>query len=363
MAINLADKYSGKVAERFAHKAYSAGIASNAYDFDGVRSIKVYSIDTVPIGNYTRSGNNRYGSPTDLTDSYQTMTMTQDKAFTYIIDKGDEKEQLNIKKANKALARQVDERVNPMLDKYNFAHWIAASGQAVIASATIGNGAAQTKPLEMVQDATEMLNEMACPDSGRTLVVTSNFYKLLKQNPNFVYTDKLAQGSMVRGKVGELDGMSIRVVPNTYLPTGVVGFVCHSSALLAPMKLKEYKIHVDPPGINGNLTEGRIMHDAFVLDAKANAIVALCASSVTKAGLATAPSESSGTLTVVVASGEEVWYTVDGTDPRCSGTAVKKDAAGTYTVASLTSGTVCRFVAIDSTKTLEYYRLADVVVA
>lgn len=36
MAVNLADKFSPKVAERFDHKAYSAGIASNAYDFDGV---------------------------------------------------------------------------------------------------------------------------------------------------------------------------------------------------------------------------------------------------------------------------------------------------------------------------------------
>ena len=354
MAVNLADKYSPKVAERFAHKAYSAGIAGNAYDFDGVKSIKVYSIDTVPIGNYSRSGASRYGTPADLTDSFQVMQMTQDKAFTYIIDKGDDKEQLNIKKANRALAREVDERVNPMLDKYNFAKWIAESGQAVIASSTI----TKSNALDLIQDATEILDENACPDSGRTLVVTSNFFKLLKQNDKFQYTDKLAQDSMVRGKVGELDGMAIRVVPNTYLPANVVGFVCHKSALLAPMKLKEYKIHTDPPGINGNLTEGRILHDAFVLDAKANAIVAICASSVTKAGLATAPTLSSHTLTVTVASGEEVWYTLDDTDPRCSGTAVKKDAAGTYT-ATTSAGDVVKFVAIDSTKVLGYYRLAD----
>ena len=361
MAINLADKYSPKVAERFAHKAYSAGIASNAYDFDGVKSIKVYSIDTVPLGNYTRSGSSRYGTPSDLTDSYQVMTMTQDKAFTYIIDKGDDKEQLNIKKANRALAREIDERVTPHLDKYNFQRWIAACGQAVIASATIGNGTSQTSPLSMVQDATEMLDEMACPESGRTLVVTSNFFKLLKQNPNFVYTDKLAQDSMVRGKIGEIDGMSIRRVPNSYLPTGVVGFVCHSSALLNPMKLKEYKIHVDPPGINGNLTEGRLLHDAFVLDAKANAIVALCASSVSKAAVATAPSITSHALTITISGGnvDYVLYTLDGSDPRCSGTAVK--VTSTTSSITTTAGTVCKFVAYKSGKVLEYSRLADVV--
>lgn len=325
MAINLADKYSAKVAERFAHKAYSAGIASNAYDFDGVKSIKVYSIDTVELGNYARSGSNRYGTPTDLTDSYQVMTMVPDKAFTYIIDKGNDKEQLNIKKANRALARQIDERINPYLDKYNFKKWVAGAGQVI----TTANAPTATTALGLIQDATELLDEMACPDSGRTLVVTHNFFKLLKQNPNFVYTDKLAQDSMVRGKVGEIDGMAIRKVPNKYMPTDVYALVVHSSALLAPMKLKEYKIHTDPPGINGNLTEGRIIHDAFVLDAKADAIVAICKASV----LTVKPTItiSNNSATVSAGGATKVLYTVDGSDPRCSGTAAEYSAAVTLT--------------------------------
>lgn len=346
MAINLADRYEKKVAERFAHKAYSAGIAGNAYDFDGVKGIKVYSIDTVPLGNYTRSGSSRYGTPTDLTDSYQTMTMTQDKAFTYIIDKGDDKEQLNIKKANRALAREIDERVNPYMDKYNFAAWVKACGQTVSAASITKSNA-----LELVQDATELLDEMACPDSGRTLVVTNNFFKLLKQNSNFVYTDKLAQDSMVRGKVGELDGMTIRKVPNNYFPSGVVGMVVHSSALLAPMKLKEYKIHTDPPGINGNLTEGRILHDAFVLDAKANAIVAIC----TTATLTNTPSVSivSHSATVSLdftpSTGDVVYYTLDGSDPRCSGTRLAYSSAVTTA-----SGQTIRVAAYDASETIAW---------
>lgn len=355
---NLADRYSAKVAERFAHKAYSAGIASNAYDFDGVKSIKVYSIDTVPLGDYSKLVNgftgSRYGTPTDLTDSYQVMTMVPDKTFTYIIDKGDDKNQLNIKKANRSLAREIDERVNPYLDKYNFAKWAGCAGQAVIAASTI----TKANALEMIQDATEMLDEMACPDSGRTLVVTNNFYKLLKQNPNFVYTDKLAQDSMVRGKVGEIDGMSIRKVPNSYMPAGIVGFVCHSSALLGPMKLKEYKIHVDPPGINGNLVEGRIMHDAFVLDAKANAIVALCASTVAKPSVVSAIASHKASVTITTA--DYVLYTLDGTDPRCSGTATKS----TSSVSNVTTvaGDVLKVVAVkENNGGLQYLRLPDVV--
>lgn len=345
MAVNLADKYSPKVAERFAHKAYSAGIASNAYDFDGVKSVKVYSIDTVPLGNYTRSGSSRYGTPADLTDSYQVMQMSQDKAFTYIIDKGDDKEQLNIKKANRALAREIDERVIPTLDKYNFAAWIKGCGQTVSAASI-----SKTNALELVQDATEKLDEQACPDSGRTLVCTNTFFKYLKQNSGFVYTDKLAQDSMVRGKVGELDGMAIRVVPSSYFPSGVYGLVVHASALLAPAKLKEYKIHTDPPGINGNLTEGRIMHDAFVLDAKADAIVVICTSAAITNALSVSVSSHVATISFTAATGDKVLYTVDGSDPRCSGTATAW-SSGTIT---LTAGQIIRVKAYDASEAIAW---------
>ena len=40
----------------------------------------------------------------------------------------------------------------------------------------------------------------------------------------------------------------------------------------APVKLTEYKIHTDAPGISGWLVEGRIRYDAFVLDQKKPAI-------------------------------------------------------------------------------------------
>ena len=46
-----------------------------------------------------------------------------------------------------------------------------------------------------------------------------------------------------------------------------------AAASVSPVKLAEYKTHIDPPGINGTLVEGRIYYDAFVLTNKANGIV------------------------------------------------------------------------------------------
>ena len=51
------------------------------------------------------------------------------------------------------------------------------------------------------------------------------------------------------------------------------GMMCaHPVATVAPTKLEDYRVHQDPPGISGDLVEGRICYDAFVLDNKKAAI-------------------------------------------------------------------------------------------
>ena len=48
--------------------------------------------------------------------------------------------------------------------------------------------------------------------------------------------------------------------------------VAHPCATEAPTKLEDYKVHQDPPGISGDLVEGRIVYDAFILENKKKAI-------------------------------------------------------------------------------------------
>ena len=342
MAINLAEKFVAKVAEQFAHQSFSGGMASKAYDWDGVKSIKVYSVDTVPYGNYTRSGTSRYGTPVELSDYVQTMEMTQDKGAAWTIDKGNAKEQYNIKKANETLKRQTDQRTNPMVDKYSFEKWAKGAGLLVVANAAITANTA----LGWLQDATEKADDNAFPEDGRFCACTNAYAKLLKQNPNFVYTDKLAGEALVRGEIGMLDGWRIVRVPTSYLPTGVHALCMHSSAILNPVKLKDYKIHIDPPGINGNLVETRVLFDAFVLDAKAKGVIAILASN---ASFCTAPTiAANGNITAL--GGTVVYYTVDGSDPRNSGTRAVASATGvvgnngeTITAIAYNSSATCAY--------------------
>ena len=59
MTVNLASKFSNKVDEKFTKESQALMGTSGEYEFTGVDTVKVYSIDTVEMGDYTRSGQNR----------------------------------------------------------------------------------------------------------------------------------------------------------------------------------------------------------------------------------------------------------------------------------------------------------------
>jgi hypothetical protein len=110
-------------------------------------------------------------------------------------------------------------------------------------------------------------------------------------------------------------------VPDSYLPTGVYWLITHKSAIMAPAKLQDYKIHKDPPGINGDLVEGRILHDAFVLEAKSNGIyAAVDANNKTNNPTITDDTTNSLFNVACTTSNATIYYTIDGTDPRYSDT-------------------------------------------
>ena len=53
MALNYAEKYSAQIDERFKQGAITAPAINNNYDFVGVKTVKVYSIPTADMNDYT----------------------------------------------------------------------------------------------------------------------------------------------------------------------------------------------------------------------------------------------------------------------------------------------------------------------
>lgn len=272
MAINLASKYSKKVDERFALESFTENIGLNKnYDWAGVKTVTVYSIDTAPMNDYTRTGTARYGVAAELGDTKKDYTLTKDRSFTYTIDRGNYTEQLMVKEAGKSLARQIKEVVVPEIDTYRLATWSAA---AIANGKTASVAVTKDNAYLMLLNAQEALDEAKVPVAGRICFGTPKYINLLKQDPTFIKASDIAQNLLIKGQVGEVDGVRIIKVPSTYFPANHDFILLHPSCSVSPKKLEDYKIHDNPPGINGWLVEGRQIYDCFVLEAKKDAVYA-----------------------------------------------------------------------------------------
>lgn len=266
MAKDYAVKYSGQVEERFAAESKSDLVINQDYDFTGAKTVKVYNVSTSEMNDYTRSGANRYGTPEDLDVTSEEMTMSQDKSFTFAIDKMDNDETMGALEAGKALARQLREVAIPLVDTYRYGKITKNAGNTAIKAVTKEN------IYEEITSATEALDEKKVPVVGRELVVTPKTYKLMKQSKDVVLETEIGQDMRIKGVVATLDGMNVIKLPSSYLPKGANFIITHKMACIAPVKLAEYKIHDDPPGISGKLVEGRLYFDAFVLNNRKDAI-------------------------------------------------------------------------------------------
>lgn len=264
--VNYAEKYSAIVDERFRETAKSAAFVNSDYDFEGVQTVKVYSIPTAPMHDYVRTGRERYGAAEELENSVQTMTLSQDRSFTFTIDRRSNTDSMGAMAAGAALSRQLEEVVIPEVDTYRFAKMTLCAGCMERGEITSKNA------YEAFLDANSAMTNKKVPIAGRSALVTPGFYKKIKLDPSFIQAGDAAQAMRMNGQVGMIDGVGIFLAPSCYLPGGMEFLIAQSAATCAPQKLEDYKIHDNPPGTNGWLVEGRIFHDAFVLANKAEAI-------------------------------------------------------------------------------------------
>jgi len=263
MAMNYASKYSNKVQERFKLASVTDRAINQDYDFVGVNAVNIYTIPTVAMGDYTSTGADRYGTPAELGNTVQTLTMTQDRAFTFTIDKKNNIDTMMAMEAGKALRREVDEVVIPEVDVYRISKIVAGAGTAATPAVITKDNAYIT-----FLDGVSTLMENKVPLTGCFAYISTNFYKMIRQDTSFIKASDMSQDMLIKGQVGMVEGIPLVYVPTAYLPVNTEFAITHKDACVAPIKLAKYKTHIDPPGINGTLIEGRIYYDAFILDSK-----------------------------------------------------------------------------------------------
>lgn len=316
MAINLANKYSDKIAQHFAQTSFIKGMTSNEYDFVGVKSLKIYTLATVAMNDYNRNASaNRYGEPSEIQDTFQELVMKRDRSFVGVIDKGNDAEQMGVKNAMRWLRIQMDEKVTPESDKYAFSQFIMNAGKV----AAIEEALDKDNVVGYLAEAMAYLDDKGVPYVGRTIYINTSTYSMLRQAPEFIGVDKLGEKALSKGVVGEFMGAKVVRVPNAYLANGTYFLITYKESVMFPWKISDTKLHEDPPGINGAQIEGRFNYDAFVLGAKADGVyVGADAAYALNAPEITCSAPGTSDMVISCEDAQTILYTIDGSDPRYS---------------------------------------------
>jgi len=269
MAQNRASKYASKVAERFSLKSVTEGAFSNDYDWKGVDTVNVYSVGTATMQAYAVNGDNRYGVIEEVDTTIQTLTLSRDRGFTKSIDRRNLDASMGAQEAGKFLARQLDEVITPEIDVYR----LATLYTAATANSATGTPAAlsTSNGYSSFLDTNKFLTNKKVPLTGRIAFMTPGHYNFLKQS-NYVLASEAGMASRKSGSLGTVDGVEVRVVPDSYMPTNVTLIIVHPSAVVSPMVLADYVTHKNPRGVNGWVVEGRVVYDCFVLTAKIDGV-------------------------------------------------------------------------------------------
>ena len=271
MAIELATKYSPYVDEIFKAESKKSLLTNDDFDWTGAHTTKVYKIGTAPMNDYDRAGTgenaSRYGKITDLEATTQTMLVTKDRSFTFVIDKLDSNETGGALEAATALARQLREVVIPEVDAYTYGKMCEGAGTKPAAK-TLDS----TNIYNEIISATTVLDDNEVNESGRVLLVVPAVYQMMKDSEKIVLNTNIGDDLRQHGVISNLDGMNVVKVSSKRVPKNFGFMVAHPCATVTPTKLADYRTHQDPPGISGTLTEGRISYDAHVLDNKKMAI-------------------------------------------------------------------------------------------
>lgn len=286
MAINLATKYSPKVVDKFYLDSVILGKTSKKYDWDGVESIKVWTINTYAPNNYKKPVNassgtglnpanptnpsdaygtylGRYGATYEVEDTIQTMTLTQDKAVSLAVDKGNNTEQMLIKNAGIVMNHEMREQFIPMFDKYALSVFATNAGTETV-HATLTT---ETIVEAISSHVTALTNALTTTENAYCFIGATNYAKLVLSK-EFLHLYGLGNKALEKGVVGSVRDLKIVPIPDSYLPTGVNFLTFKSECVLAPTKIRDMKVHQDPPGLSGALLEVRWLYDAFVLETK-----------------------------------------------------------------------------------------------
>ena len=331
VTIHFDEKYKAALVQGFDKGSETDGLFDHGLDveFSGVKTVHVKNLRTEPLQDYDRTKavgtGSRYGDTKEVGNEEQTFTMAKDRSLSLSVDKGNNIEVMDKHKVGAIMKAEMDEHIIPEVDTYRLKKWAANAGmhEELAAAPTT-----DTIIGYIVKARNKQRDKGVKGDVS--LLIPYEYLDTLQLAKQWVNLDSLGGKTLPKGTVGQISGMNVLPMSNDRMPANVVFMILHKKSVISPMKIKEFKGHVDPVGLSGDLIEFRMMYDAFVLGKKADGVLVACApNTVVKTPTITMSGKAATIETTT--SGATVYYTTDGSDPRYSVEAKAYTAAVTLT--------------------------------
>lgn len=249
--------------ERWSTESKTSMIINNGITltFHGVAGVTIYNVDTVAEVDYVRYGKDRFGPLVELGTGVQEFTLSQDKAFTFTIDRGNLEDSMMVQEADKAVKRQVREVSIPTTDIYRL---------TVLAAYASANGQVTTSALSASNIFQGILAERAALIDAEVDVddlvvyISATAETYLWRDPEFKGACDKSYADNKTGVIGKVLGMTIVVCPSSYYIANFGFMVVRKDVLVAPTKFNMVRILDVVQGIDGKVAEGRRYYDAFI---------------------------------------------------------------------------------------------------
>lgn len=316
--IHFSEKYMQRLLKGFDVASLTDGLFNHEIEqeFSGVRTVHVNSILTTPLQKYDRTKQvgtgSRYGDTHEVSDDEQTFTMQDEISLSLSIDRGNNVDQFNLKKAGEVMQAYKEERIIPYLDRYRMDKWGQGAGMhyALAAEPTM-----DTIAQVIIKARNAQRNRRV---TGKTvLIIPYQYLDVLSLSTQWVKLEKLGGQVLTKGTMGQFYGMDVVPFINDIVPEKAWFMFMNPKAAIAPKKISDFKGHVDPPGLSGDLLEFRMYHDAFVLGKKADGILVASMTDNICATPSISISAKKATITTTTGSAS-IYYTTNGADPRYS---------------------------------------------
>lgn len=286
-SIALAEKFLPILDEIYKRESLTARLDAKTkpVEFGGVNEIKIFKTSVVGLGDYSRATGYPAG---DVTASWETIALTQERGRAFAIDRMDDEETLGMA-FGKLAGEFIRTQVVPEVDAYRFSKWASTANVSTTNAAALANAAATLAAIDV---ASGTLDDDEVPQEGRLLFIAQPQYRQLTA----AVTRSLENQSTYDRRLRQLDEMTIIPVPQGRFYTAIttnagalsnqggytkgaaatnLNFILmHPTAVEQATKLANLKIFSPEENqlTDSWLFQYRLYHDAWVYDNKVDGV-------------------------------------------------------------------------------------------